>query len=187
MNVITKAAQFANRAHEKSPARKYTGEAYIYHPLRVAGELILVPDVPEHVVAAGWLHDVVEDCPDFRYQFYLDFDADVIEVVGEVTNPSALLSEAKRLRTNRRERKAMDFAHIAVASRWGKILKLLDRDDNLNNLHLAEIGYRKLYCDETLLLIDAVLKNVVGDIIIGVLVAKLLAKVHKIAHLGVAA
>lgn len=187
MNVITKAAQFANRAHEKSPARKYTGEAYIYHPMRVAGELILVPDVPEHVVAAGWLHDVVEDCPQFRHQFYLDFDCVVIEIVDEVTNPSALLTEAKRLRTNRRERKAMDFAHIAQASRWGKILKLLDRDDNLNNLELADIGYRKLYCDETLLLIDAVLKNTIGDIIIGTLIAKLLCKVKRIANLGVAA
>jgi (p)ppGpp synthase/HD superfamily hydrolase len=55
------AAIFANNAH-KGQKRKYNGRPYIEHPMRVAFAVSLIPEAEPEVIAAAWLHDVVEDC-----------------------------------------------------------------------------------------------------------------------------
>ena len=60
MSIILKAAALAVRAHE-GQKRKYTGFPYITHPARVAGRVGILPVVTEEMVAAAYLHDVLED------------------------------------------------------------------------------------------------------------------------------
>ncbi|MFD1079593.1 HD domain-containing protein, partial [Longispora fulva] len=55
------ALEFARNAHA-SQLRKYTGESYIEHPIRVATMVKTVPHTTE-MVCAAYLHDVVEDTP----------------------------------------------------------------------------------------------------------------------------
>ena len=58
-----RALAFARRAHESiDHRRKYTDEPYIVHPIAVAELVKSVPHTPE-MVAAAYLHDVVEDTP----------------------------------------------------------------------------------------------------------------------------
>jgi (p)ppGpp synthase/HD superfamily hydrolase len=61
MNLIIKAADLANIAHE-GQKRKYNGRPYIEHLMRVAGRVTLLSDSTEEEIAAAWLHDVIEDC-----------------------------------------------------------------------------------------------------------------------------
>ena len=56
--LIRAALSIATRAHAGQVDK--AGQAYIAHPAAVAATLT-EQDQPAHVVAAGWLHDVVED------------------------------------------------------------------------------------------------------------------------------
>jgi (p)ppGpp synthase/HD superfamily hydrolase len=56
--VVGLAARIAEQAHEGQ--RDKSGQPYIGHPARVAAHLT-ADDAPDEVVAAGWLHDVLED------------------------------------------------------------------------------------------------------------------------------
>lgn len=60
MNVLEEAILFATKAHE-GQKRKMTGIPYILHPLEVAGIIgTITPDL--EIMAAGVLHDTIEDC-----------------------------------------------------------------------------------------------------------------------------
>ena len=62
-NLIRRAKAFATQAHASiDQRRKYTGLPYIVHPEAVA-ELVEATGAGPEVVAAAWLHDVVEDTP----------------------------------------------------------------------------------------------------------------------------
>src|SRR5262245_46578040 len=127
MTLILQAAAFAAHAH-RDQKRKYTGRPYIEHPMRVAGMACLLRDVPEEVVAAAWLHDVIEDCDVDRSDIDARFGPWVEALVLQLTNPS------KGSPAPRAERKALDHAHIASASLWARKLKAIDRLDNLRDM-----------------------------------------------------
>ena len=56
-----KASEFARWAHDSiNQTRNYTGEPYIVHPAQVVSVVRRVRHTPE-MLAAAWLHDVVED------------------------------------------------------------------------------------------------------------------------------
>ncbi len=132
--------------------------------MRVAYQTSLLcdPRTNDAPVAAAWLHDVLEDCPEFVGRLWLDFDAEIGILVQELTNPS---KDKRHL--PRRVRKEMDFDHIRGASRWAKIIKYLDRIDNLNELAGADPDFRKLYVKESKMLADSLF--VLGDPDIGLL------------------
>jgi (p)ppGpp synthase/HD superfamily hydrolase len=150
MNLIIKAAEFAKHAHE-GQVRKYTGRPYVEHPMRVAGEVSMIDGATEQMVAAAWMHDVIEDCaPELRGAMKLLFPQSVCNLVQELTNPSKDHPELKRA-----ERKAMDRNHLASVSDEAKIIKLVDRIDNLREMTGAEPDFLLLYSRESRMLADA--------------------------------
>ena len=174
--MIIAAAQFATNAH-LGQFRKYTGDPYIYHPMRVAGRVSMLPGAANEHVAAAWLHDIIEDCPSQEIHLVAKFSLSVVERVRELTNPSRNFPKLPR-----RERKAMDFAHLAVVSRWAKVIKLLDRIDNLREMSgEGNWDFRHKYANESLLLVDAVLNGIVGDAVVSVLVQEVLAAVNVVS------
>ena len=61
MDIVDRARLFATAAHEAAGnVRKYTFEPYIVHPAEFVEILKGVPHTDE-MLAAAWLHDVVED------------------------------------------------------------------------------------------------------------------------------
>jgi (p)ppGpp synthase/HD superfamily hydrolase len=144
-NIILLAAKFAKEAH-KGQVRKYTGRDYITHPARVAGLAAIHPLATVDMVVAAYLHDVLEDT-----------DADISiftpgaqKLVREMTNPS------KGSKAPRAVRKKQDRDHLAEISDQGKVLKLLDRGDNLREMDQADPKFLKLYLDESELLVEAI-------------------------------
>jgi (p)ppGpp synthase/HD superfamily hydrolase len=157
MSLIVKAANAACLLHLEQK-RKYNGDPYIYHPMRVAGMVCLVPGVLETTVAAAWLHDVLEDCQfqerpmsvaDLKY---MGFPCKVNTLVAELTNPSKQHPELERA-----DRKTLDRKHLMSVSQEAKLIKAYDRLDNLRELSLqgAPVDFKRLYAEESLQLADA--------------------------------
>jgi len=151
MNMILKAATLAQQAHD-GQRRKYNDRPYIVHPARVAGRVAVHPRATEAMVTAAFLHDVVEDTPHTLDDVSAEFGPEVARLVEELTNPS------KGSKAPRRERKQQDREHLVRVSDEAKIIKLLDRIDNLQEMSGAPIDFKRTYCEESRLLAD-----VIGD------------------------
>jgi (p)ppGpp synthase/HD superfamily hydrolase len=146
-----RAVEAATKAHA-GQKRKYTGEDYVVHPKAVAKNAIDM-GLDEHVVAAAYLHDADEDTSYKIADIRRDFGDKVADLVAWLTNPS------KGSKASRAERKAMDRAHIEKAPDEAKILKGLDRLDNLLGMKGADDDFKKLYAKESILLADSITKN----------------------------
>ena len=82
IKIIEKAYDFALQKHE-GQYRK-SGEAYIYHPLNVA--LILISVYADYeTIAAGLLHDVLEDCECSEEEMTEAFSKNITKLVQGVT------------------------------------------------------------------------------------------------------
>jgi len=149
--LIERASEAATKAHA-GQKRKYTGEDYVVHPRSVASRAIDM-GLDEHVIAAAFLHDADEDTSYKIPAIRRDFGEEVADLVAWLTNPS------KGSKASRAERKAMDRAHIEDAPDEAKLLKGLDRLDNLEDMKGAEDSFKTLYAKESLLLADSIAKN----------------------------
>ena len=82
LSMIEQAYALADKAHEKQ--KRKSGEPYIIHPLNVA--LILADlEMDQETIAAGLLHDVVEDTIYTKENIEDRFGNDVAELVDGVT------------------------------------------------------------------------------------------------------
>lgn len=150
-NRIIVAAHFARLAH-LDQSRKWTGARYITHPARVAARVtwaygLAAFDI-ERMICAAWLHDVLEDTPTEISDIISLVGADVAQLVDELTNKS------KATGLPRYDRKRLDRERISGISREAKIIKLIDRIDNLNEIPAEAGEFRTIYCNESQLLLN---------------------------------
>lgn len=141
------AALFATAAHAAvKHVRRYTGEPYIIHPEAVAGLVMTVSHTPS-MLAAAWLHDVVEDTG-VTIDLVRDiFGDEVADLVDHLTDPS------KPEDGNRATRRAIDRAHSAAASPQAKTIKLADIIDNTNTIAAHDPHFARVYIPEIELLL----------------------------------
>lgn len=78
------------------------------------------------------------------------FGPAVANLVQELTNPSHGSPE------NRRTRKQKDLEHLKTVSRKAKILKLIDRLDNLGEMMGADTDFKKKYAIESKSLVETI-------------------------------
>jgi (p)ppGpp synthase/HD superfamily hydrolase len=149
VTMIYRALMFAKAAH-KGQNRKYTNEPYIVHPIRVAQAVMLYPIVTEDMIAAAILHDVPEDTEFTIEQIICLFGPEVGNLVDELTNKSKATGKP------RAERKLMDRERLSKVSKKAKIIKILDRIDNLNDMYGAETDFKKLYAGESIILAECI-------------------------------
>jgi (p)ppGpp synthase/HD superfamily hydrolase len=111
--------------------RKYTGEPYHVHPLRVA-ELVSQYTGDIDTICAAYLHDVFEDCPHIDTKIILNiFGSQVYSLVYELTNQ---YTKELHPELNRKDRKRLEQARLANISNPAKLIKLCDRLDNIEDL-----------------------------------------------------
>ena len=131
---------FAAKAHE-GQVRKYTGEPYITHPAAVVEILRKVTHSPE-MLAAAWLHDVVEDCGTTYAEILGKFGEHVMELVFWYT-------EASRPEMgNRTLRKRIDLLHYAAAPGAAQTIKVADLIDNTHSICQHDEGFARTYLKE---------------------------------------
>lgn len=152
---LYKARNLAYEAHD-GQKRKYSGEDYIIHPFQVAmyvevAAMRLKWDAEKtiRVSCAAWLHDVLEDCPQITEErMASEVGWDVVNLVKELTNPS------KGVKAPRAVRKQMDRDHLASVSRSAKIIKLIDRICNLQDMEQGDKDFIPLYVAESRALLE---------------------------------
>lgn len=139
--LITEAAGFARLAHGMQ-VRKYTGEPYWTHPERVAGILEATLAMPDSVIAAAWLHDVVEDTAVTIGEIANRFGTEVAIYVAEVTDVS------RPEDGNRAARKRLDREHLERAGPYGQSIKLADLIDNTASITAHDPHFARTYMAE---------------------------------------
>jgi len=153
MNIIDKARAFAIAAHSATgQVRKYTNDPYWTHPQEVASIVSSVPHT-EEMIAAAWLHDVVEDTKVTIETIRLEFGDTIADLVSWLTDTS------RPEDGNRAARKAIDRAHTAQSPAEAQTVKLADIIDNCQSISKYDPDFAKVYLREKRLLLEVIDKG----------------------------
>jgi guanosine-3',5'-bis(diphosphate) 3'-pyrophosphohydrolase len=153
MDVVEKARVFATAAHAAvAQLRKYTNEPYIVHPAEVVSIVRSVPHT-EAMLAAAWLHDVVEDTGVTLETVRAEFGDEVANLVGWLTDVS------RPDHGNRAARKAVDRAHSAAAPAEAQTVKLADLISNTKSILEHDEKFARTYLEEKRLLLEVMNKG----------------------------
>ncbi len=149
--LITLAQEKCKEWHQ-GQLRKYTHEPYHVHPFEVAKFLKDI-GMPDEVLAAAYLHDVVEDCDVTEGEIIALFGDRVAELVMMVTDVS------KPEDGNRKFRKNMDKDHLARADADGQSIKLADLISNSKSICEHDPGFARVYMREKKALLSVLTKG----------------------------
>jgi guanosine-3',5'-bis(diphosphate) 3'-pyrophosphohydrolase len=144
LDLIERAYIYSARVHEGQV--RLSGEPYLSHPLEVAGILADMKLDPESV-AAGLLHDVIEDTPATPEEIKELFGPEVLHIVSGVSKLSSLSFGTSQAR----EAESIRKMFLAMADDIRVILiKLADRLHNMRTLQFHSAGKRKKIAQETI-------------------------------------
>lgn len=130
--------------------RKYTGESYIIHPIRVM-LLVKKGGHTDKMLSAAILHDSVEDCKTVRIlEICRKFGIEVATLVEELTDIS------RPEDGNRAIRKEIDRKHIAKSSPQAQAIKLADLIDNAQDIVIHDENFARIYLREMHLLLKII-------------------------------
>ncbi|MGN0702321.1 MAG: RelA/SpoT family protein [Lentihominibacter sp.] len=144
LDFIGKAYDVANEMHA-GQIRK-SGEPYLVHPVCVA-EILAELGMDEETIAAGLLHDVIEDTSYTKEDMIREFGEEVAALVDGVTKLGALKFESKE------ERQAENLRKMFLAMSKDirvLIIKLSDRLHNLRTINYMTHEKIVEKCQETL-------------------------------------
>lgn len=139
--LICQAFDYAYNLHQGQ--KRKSGEPYICHPVAVSG---LLRDLGggSAMIAAGFLHDVVEDTPVTPEEIEQCFGAEVRHLVEGVTK----LSKFSETFSSKTERQAENFRRMFLAMAQDIrviVVKLADRLHNMRTLeHLPDEKRRRI-------------------------------------------
>lgn len=128
--------------------RKYTGEPYIVHPAEVVQILKTAGVTDPNMLAAAWLHDVIEDTRLEQRDLVQVFGPVVAILVGQLTDVYTLADG------NRARRKTLDRLHTEQARPEAKSVKLADLISNTRSIVTYDPNFARVYLKEKALLLE---------------------------------
>ncbi|MGP9810077.1 HD domain-containing protein [Rhodopseudomonas sp. NSM] len=124
--LVSRAADFAARCHAGQRRKGSAKEPYVNHVAEVAELLAVATDGSDAaLVAAGWLHDTIEDSGTTRDELIEQFGDDVAALVIECTDDKTL---------PKAERKRLQVEHAPHLSGRARMVKVADKISNLRSL-----------------------------------------------------
>ncbi len=149
--VLDYVREYADKSHGDQ-IRKYTGERYIGHPVRVMKTVSrFYPQV--EVQAAALLHDVLEDTPVTSAQMasslrtVLD-EQQVNKVMQLVIDLTDVFVKKDYPGLNRRSRKEKETARLAVVSPEAQSIKYADLIDNVTDIVRQDSDFANVFVRE---------------------------------------
>ncbi len=142
--LIARAYQFAYTLHAEQ--NRASGEPYIIHPVQVAGMLRELGS-DSAMVAAGFLHDILEDTATTAEDLERQFGSPVRLLVEGVTKLSKFTFDSKE------ERQAENFRRMFLAMAQDIrviVVKLADRLHNMRTLEYLPAPKQKRIAQETM-------------------------------------
>lgn len=122
LRMVSEAAELAARRHNGMARKGRGSEPYINHLAEVANLLAEVTDGADaELVAAGWLHDTIEDTETTREELAQKFSARVADLVVECTDDMSLP------KAERRRKQIVDAPHKSASA---KLIKIADKISN---------------------------------------------------------
>jgi GTP diphosphokinase / guanosine-3',5'-bis(diphosphate) 3'-diphosphatase len=141
--LITKAYNFAEKAHHG--LKRYSGEPFFVHVFETAKKLAELGMGPK-TIAAGLLHDVVEDTDTTEEVIKKEFGDEILCLVAGVTKLGAL-----KYRGLKRHTESLRKLFVAMAQDVRVlIIKLTDRLHNMKTLEHVPVAKQKRIAEETL-------------------------------------
>ena len=121
--LVCEAAEFAARRHTGQARKGRGNEPYVNHLAEVANLLAAATEGKDaELVAAGWLHDTIEDTETTREELLQDFGRRVADLVAEVTDDMSLSKD------QRRQRQIVEAPHKSPGA---KLIKIADKISNI--------------------------------------------------------
>ncbi len=144
LDIIDRAYIYSARVHDGQV--RLSGEPYLSHPLEVAG-ILADMKLDAQSVAAGLLHDVIEDTHVTPEELGDMFGKEILHIVSGVTKLSKLPFQTSQARQAESLRKML----LAMADDIRVILiKLADRLHNMRTIQFHKDDKRKITSQETL-------------------------------------
>jgi GTP pyrophosphokinase len=129
ISLIRKAWEFCVRHHEGQ--MRASGEPYIIHPLKVA-EVLVEMKLDSTAIAAGLLHDSVEDTPATTEEIQAEFGDQVAHIVDGVTKIDKIQF------ANREDRQAENVRKMLLAMVTDVRVVLIKMADRLHNMRTLQ-------------------------------------------------
>lgn len=132
MGPVSQAALEFARAHHEGQRRDADDQPFVLHPQEVA-KLLDEAGYPDHMVAAGALHDVIEDTDVEAEELEQRFGPDVARLVESLTDDPSIEGKAERRAALRRQ--------VAQAGEEAPVVFAADKISKTRELRLkAERG-----------------------------------------------
>jgi (p)ppGpp synthase/HD superfamily hydrolase len=127
--LVARAADFAARRHVDQKRKGAAREPYINDLTEVAGLLAEATGGKDaQLIAAGLLHDTLEDTETEYEELSTLFGEDVAKLVSEVTDDKSLPKAT---------RKRLQVEKVSKKSKRARLVKLADKTSNLRSLALS--------------------------------------------------
>ena len=126
LRLVSEAADLAARRHSGMQRKGRCNEPYINHLAEVANLLSIATEGADaELVAAGWLHDTIEDTETTHRELAEKFGERVAAFVVEVTDDMALPKDERRRR---------QVVEAPKKSPGAKLIKIADKTSNLRSI-----------------------------------------------------
>jgi (p)ppGpp synthase/HD superfamily hydrolase len=123
LRLVSEAAEFAAHCHSGKARKGRGNEPYVNHLAEVANLLAAATDGEDaELVAAGWLHDTIEDAGTTAQELDKAFGRRVAALVAEVTDDMSLSKD------QRRRKQVADAPKKSPAAR---LIKVADKISNI--------------------------------------------------------
>jgi guanosine-3',5'-bis(diphosphate) 3'-pyrophosphohydrolase len=123
LRLVFEAAALAARRHTGQQRKGRGNEPYVNHLAEVANLLSIATEGTDaELVAAGWLHDTIEDTATTQQELAGIFGERVAALVAEVTDDMSL---------PKNERRQKQIADAPMKSSSAKLIKIADKISNI--------------------------------------------------------